>query len=98
MKYYLLGIFPSLFEGVNRDRQDDLSSLLKVAGNGVKIVMWLCGFAAVVVIIIAGIMYITSAGNPEGINRAKKTITNAIIGLLLSIFAFAIVSYIVDKF
>ena len=38
---------------------------------------------AVLTIIISGIQYITSQGNPDGIKGAKSRLTNAIVGLAL---------------
>lgn len=43
----------------------------------------LLGGLAVLAIIIAGIQYITSQGNPEQIKTAKSRLINAVIGLIL---------------
>ena len=48
-----------------------------------------------IVIIVAGIMYITSAGNPERIARAKYTLITALVSLALVLLAKAIVFYLV---
>ncbi len=55
------------------------------------------GFTAVVVIIIAGIRYITSQGNPEQHKQAWKTILYACIGLAVVLLADAIVSLTLRK-
>ncbi|OGJ54962.1 hypothetical protein A3D11_02670 [Candidatus Peribacteria bacterium RIFCSPHIGHO2_02_FULL_49_16] len=49
---------------------------------------------AAVVIVIAGIRLIISQGEEEQKEKAKKTITYAIIGLLVILFAKAIVLFI----
>lgn len=46
-------------------------------------------------IIVAGIQYSTSEGNPEATQASKDRIRNAMIGLFVYIFAFAIVQYLV---
>ena len=46
---------------------------------------------AVAFIIYGGYKYMISAGSPDGMTGAKKTIMNAVIGLVLSIAAVAIV-------
>ncbi len=102
--FQLADFLPSLYKGIPRDPttgdlpQNSLSIVFKIAGNIVQIIIFLAGIAAVIMIIVAGIMYITSSGNPEGLARAKRTITNAVIGLLLIIFAYSIVAFIVGKF
>lgn len=48
--------------------------------------LWLraaLGFGAVLMIIVAGYMYMTSQGNPEQINRAKDILIGVIAGVVL---------------
>jgi FtsH-binding integral membrane protein len=52
------------------------------------------GAAAVLFIIIGGIQMLTAYGSDEKIGKAKKTITWAIVGLLIAILSYAIVSII----
>jgi len=47
-----------------------------------------------IMITIAGILYLTSAGSPERINTAKKALTYAIIGLVIAIAAGSIAAII----
>lgn len=52
------------------------------------------GMVAVVFMIIGGFKFITSSGEPEAAAGAKKTITFAIIGLVISLVAVVIVSFV----
>lgn len=54
----------------------------------------LAGYAAVVFILYGGFRYMTSQGEASGIQSAKKMITNASIGLLISILAVTIIKFI----
>lgn len=54
----------------------------------------LAGYAAVAFILYGGFRYMTSQGEASGIQSAKKTITNASIGLLISILAVTIIKFI----
>lgn len=65
-----------------------LKAFLKFALAGV-------GAVIVLMIILAGIQYITAAGDPTNIKAAKDRLMNAIIALFLYIFAFAILSFLV---
>lgn len=47
---------------------------------------------AVVAIVVSGIQYIISQGNPEGIKAAKSRLTNAIVGLILLALMFVILN------
>lgn len=60
--------------------------------NIVEMLLRAAGYAAVAFIIYGGYKYMTSAGSADGMASAKRTITNAIIGLVLSIAAVAIVN------
>lgn len=56
----------------------------------------IAGTLAVLFIIVGGIRYITAYGNEEQTEGAKKTLTNAIIGVVIVILAFVIVRVIVN--
>lgn len=61
------------------------------------IISWLLTFAGVVALILiiySGIKLITSGGDPKQVEGAKKILTYAIIGLLVVLLSFAIVSLI----
>ncbi len=62
--------------------------------NIVEMILQLVGYICVGFIIFGGYKYMISAGSPDGMVKARKTITNAIVGLLLSIFSVAIVNLV----
>lgn len=53
------------------------------------------GIIIVAVIILAGIQYTTSGGNPQQAAQAKKRIINAIIALVAFFFLFAILQWLI---
>lgn len=52
------------------------------------------GIVALVIIIYAGAQYITSKGDPEKVATAKKTLTYAVLGLIVIFLSFFIVGLI----
>lgn len=66
----------------------------KIVLNVIDIILQIIGYAAVVFIIIGGFQYLTGGGNPDALRKAKATITNAIIGLIISLASVAIVNLI----
>ena len=64
--------------------------------NIVNTLLFIIGIIAVLVIIIGGIMFATSAGDPSRAKRAKDTILYAVIGLVVAILAYAIVNFVVS--
>jgi hypothetical protein len=53
------------------------------------------GLVVVLLIVIGGVQYITSAGDPAGVKAAKSRITNAITGLVLFLLMFAILNFLI---
>lgn len=64
----------------------------------VNLMLFILGAIAVIMIIIGGIRYATSNGDPGSIKGAKDTILYAVIGLIVAILAYAIVNFVVDAF
>lgn len=60
----------------------------------ISLMLFLAGVLAVLFIIIGGLRYIMSNGDPKATGAAKDTILYAIIGLVITTAAFAIVSFI----
>ena len=71
--------------------EEDLQRVIRNILN--TVFLWV-GIIAVVAIIISGISLMLSQGNPDKVTRAKRGITYSIIGLLVTLAAFAIVTFI----
>lgn len=52
---------------------------------------------SVIMIIVAGIKYVTSQGDPAGTNSAKNTIIYALVGLGVVLVAQTLVKFVVGK-
>ena len=52
------------------------------------VVLGIAGMIAVIMIVISGIQFITSGGNPEAANAAKNRLLYSIIGFVVIIFSF----------
>lgn len=63
----------------------------------VNLLLFILGIIAVIVIIIAGIMYAVSAGDSSAVTKAKNAILYAIIGLVVALLSYAIVNLVVDR-
>ncbi|OGD62143.1 hypothetical protein A2215_03895 [Candidatus Berkelbacteria bacterium RIFOXYA2_FULL_43_10] len=59
----------------------------KFAGDAMTAILALAGTAAVFFLIRGGYLYMTSSGDPTALDDAKRTIRNAIIGLVIVIAA-----------
>ena len=69
-------------------------SLQAVIANVLIVVFGLVGVIAVIMIVIGGVKYATSQGDSARLKSAKDTILYAIIGLVISLTAVAIVNFV----
>lgn len=60
----------------------------------VNILMWFGSIAAVVFIVYGGFMFVTSQGEPGKLASARKTILNAVIGLIITLLASQLVKFV----
>ena len=60
-------------------------------------ILYIVGIIAVIMLIRGGIKYVISGGDSKKVTDAKNTILYAIIGLIISILAFAIVNFVIQE-
>lgn len=65
-------------------------------GNIANVLFSIAGVVCVIMIVVCGFMLMTSAGDPGKVAKAKKGLVGAIIGLIVSLFAFVIVKVVSD--
>jgi len=84
--------------GVEAARGDNVPSDVDgsqgVITKAVNIMLYIIGIISVIVIIYAGIKYAISAGDTDKVTRAKNTLIYAIVGLIVAVFAYAIINWI----
>ena len=71
-----------------------LNDIYVLIGNVIKILLSFVGLLSVIFIVVGGIFYILSTGEPARIQKAKSIITNAIIGLIVALVSYAAVTFI----
>ena len=75
----------------------DEGDATKMVTNILEAVFGIIAIIATIVIIIAGIMYMTSRGSEEQVKKAKNAILYAVIGLIVSLAAYAIVKFVLKQ-
>lgn len=90
----------SVRDGAEAAKGDDMPSEL-VGPNGVftqitNTILYIVGIISVIMLIWGGLRYILSGGDNKKVTDAKNTILYAIIGLIISILAFAIVNFVLN--
>jgi len=68
----------------------DVTSVETFIRSLIQVLAGLAGLVATGFIVIGGFSYITSSGNPEHLDKAKRTIMYSGIGLAVTVAAFVI--------
>lgn len=74
-----------------RDCVADLGDFLSVM---YLFLIQLAALAAIIMIIVAGLQFTSSSGDPTAIQAAKDRITNALVGLALLVLASVIIGFL----
>lgn len=100
----------SLRQGANSAQGDDQASCLFGNEQGctpgqtplfkliTNVLLFIIGAVSVIMLVIGGIRYTVSAGDSNAVTSAKNTIMYAIIGIVVSLLAFAVVNFIIGAF
>ena len=97
----LLASATSVQEGANAARADGMPTEL-IGDNGVfsritNTVLLIVGLISVIMRVYGGLRYILSGGDSKKVTDAKNTILYAIIGLIISMLAYAIVHFVLNS-
>jgi hypothetical protein len=76
------------------DFEGDPAVLGKILLAVFEIMLRVGGIAAVIFVLYGSIQYLISQGEPENLKNARTTIMNALIGLIITMFATGIVNLI----
>ena len=81
--------------------QIDTSPLPRATGDPIKtalsVVFGIVGAIALLMIVLGGFRYITAHGDSNQVAQARNTILYALIGLLVSMAAFSIVTFVAGR-
>ncbi|MCL2037518.1 pilin [Candidatus Saccharibacteria bacterium] len=91
----ILDVFSGSYRGEGQPTElfDGPQALIPRAIN---LMLFVVGILAIFMLIWGGIRYVISGGNQEKVKDAKNTILYAIIGLVVAILGYAIVSWVVS--
>jgi len=68
-----------------------------IIANIIRTALGLLGLLAVIIVLWGGFVWMTAGGNEEKVATAKKILFNGVIGLMIILFSYAIVSFVISK-
>ncbi|MEO7364524.1 MAG: pilin [Candidatus Saccharimonadales bacterium] len=73
------------------------NGLTGIVSAAVKILSYIVGIAAIIMVIVAGLKYIASGGDSGKISSAKNTLVYALIGLAIAALAQFLVHFVLSE-
>lgn len=70
------------------------ANLKETVINILQLVLGLLALIAVIMVIIGGFTWLTAGGSEEKVDKAKKIISAAVIGLIIVLLAWAVVIFV----
>ncbi len=67
-----------------------------IVGRTVGILLGILGIVFLVLTVYAGFLYLTAQGEETNVKKAKKLLSQAVIGLILIVSAYAITNVVID--
>ena len=72
----------------------EIKDLVDIVENIFNLAIRLAGILAFIMLILGGFKYLTSGGDPKATESARKTLTYAVLGLVLVIAAWFILKFL----
>ena len=97
------GGVPSVCKDAEAARTGPNSGSNPLVGQGglittyIHILALVIGIGSVIVIMLAGLRFITSSGDPQALATARNTILYAIVGLVVAALAQAVVTFVLGR-
>ena|SRR5664279_209410 len=97
------GFLPGLYDNIpcpdgRNFKLNSLGDALNIVWNISRILIAAAGALAVIFILVGAIYFIISTGDAGRVKKARDIITNAVVGLLIIIAAYAVVTSISGGF
>lgn len=75
-----------------------LADIWLVVAAIIEILLRIAALAAIAFVIVGGVKYITSQGEPDAATKARSTLISALVGLAIAVLAATLVAYLAGRF
>ncbi len=92
---FAVNLCPTLFSGTGTIPGCGGVNVVTGISSVISILLFVSFLIALIFLIIGGIRWIMSGGDKEGTNKAKETVTSALIGLAVVLGAFVLINLVI---
>ncbi|MFA6227633.1 MAG: hypothetical protein WC668_00375 [Patescibacteria group bacterium] len=89
--------FGTFLDETGLESQLGSGDLMPMIGTAIGIVLGVLGVILVLIVIYAGFWWMTAQGDEKKVEKAKKMIYNAVIGLVIIFAAYAITNFVLAQ-
>jgi hypothetical protein len=93
--------FSNMLNGIDRhyqyEDQFEGRNVFYYIGVVIKNFLGIVSAFLVVMVLYAGFLWMTAGGNQDQVTKARKWITNGVVGLIVTMSAFAITDYVFER-
>ncbi len=72
------------------------TSITTIVGSLINVVLGLSGIVFTILLVYAGILYLTAQGEEGNVKKAKKLISSSILGIIIIVASWAITKYLFE--
>lgn len=87
-------------KGMGQAEGDDgapKANFTTIIGQVIKVILAILGIIFLIIVVYAGILWLTAAGEVEDVQKAKRMITQGVLGLFITLAAYAITYFVVEN-
>lgn len=70
---------------------------IETVNQVIRVLLSFMGIGTIALMLYAGFLWMTAAGNDEAVTKAKKTLQNAVIGLVLIMSAYSLTIFVARR-
>lgn len=79
------------------EQDGNANPVIGIISSAVRVVSYVAGAAAVILTILSAIRFITSSGDSGKVSQAKSALIYALVGVVITVLAQAIISFVLNK-
>jgi len=83
--------------GISKTPDEAGTQLPLIVGNLVKTLITVLGVVFLVLLVYGGFLWMTARGESTQVDKAKSTLSRAVIGLIIVISSYAIATFVIAK-
>ncbi len=88
----------SVCKNVSIQNGSNTNVVIEIIKDVINVLSYITGTAAVIMLVVGGIRFVTSGGDSSSVAGAKKSIVGALVGVVIVVLAQTIVIFVLNSY